>query len=81
MQQHPEGGSAPVQVEQVLGTMRAAMSHSKADREPAEALLRSWEADAAPGFLHSLMLIVKEQQAVDEVGRAQRKCLQQGISK
>lgn len=62
------GGPAPVPVEQVLATIRAAMSHVKEEREPAELILRTWENDAAPGFLHSLMLIVQQQQAIDEVG-------------
>jgi hypothetical protein len=44
------------------------MSHIKEEREPAEQMLRTWENDAAPGFLHSLMLIVQQQQAIDEVG-------------
>jgi hypothetical protein len=65
------GGAPPpaaaVPVELVLSTLRAAMSHAQDERVPAEALLRSWEADAAPGFLHSLMLIVQQQQAIDEV--------------
>lgn len=56
-----------VPVEQVLATIRAAMSYIHDERAPAEALLRNWEADAAPGFLHSLMLIVQQQQAIDEV--------------
>lgn len=57
----------PVPVEQVLQTIRAAMSHMPEERVPAEAAIRSWEADAAPGFLHSLMLIVQQQAAIDEV--------------
>lgn len=56
----------PVPVETVLATIRASTSHSKDEREPAEQMLRSWEADAAPGFLHSLLLIVGS--TVDEVG-------------
>lgn len=63
-----EGAPAPVPVEQVLATIRAAMSHVKEEREPAEQMIRNWESDAAPGFLHSLMLIVQQQQAIDEVG-------------
>lgn len=73
-QHHPGGGlappppSPPVPVEQVLATIRAAMSHAEAERQPAEQVLKGWEEDAAPGFLHSLMLIVQQQQAIDEVG-------------
>lgn len=70
MEQQNEGATAPVPVEQVLATIRAAMSHVREEREPAEQMLRSWEGDAAPGFLHSLMLIVQQQQAIDEVSRA-----------
>lgn len=66
-QVQPEGAPAPVPVEQVLATIRAAMSHTREEREPAEHMLRTWESDAAPGFLHSLMLIVQQQQAIDEV--------------
>lgn len=58
-------------VQQVLGTIRAALSVQNAEREPAEALLRSWEADAAPGFLLALVRIVEE--PLDEV------MLQQGV--
>lgn len=60
----------PIPVQQVLQTIRAAMSHHNAERAPAESALRGWEADAAPGFLHSLMLIVHEAGAIDEVGLA-----------
>jgi hypothetical protein len=70
MEQQNQGATAPVPVEQVLATIRAAMSHVREEREPAEQMLRSWEGDAAPGFLHSLMLIVQQQQAIDEVSRA-----------
>lgn len=56
-----------VPVEAVLQTIRAAMSHATAERVPAEAAIRAWETDAAPGFLHSLMRIVQEHSAIDEV--------------
>lgn len=64
-----DGGTAllgPVPVETVLATIRAATSHSNEEREPAEQMMRTWEADAAPGFLHSLMMIV-QQPTIDEV--------------
>ena len=77
MQQQQPGPTAPVPVEQVLATIRGAMSHVKEEREPAEQMLRTWENDAAPGFLHSLMLIVQQQQAIDEVGRLGRQTLLQ----
>jgi hypothetical protein len=83
MEQQNAGATAPVPVEQVLATIRAAMSHVREEREPAEQMLRSWEGDAAAGFLHSLMLIVQQQQAIDEVSRAgfatiMRRCVMQG---
>jgi hypothetical protein len=56
-------------VETVLATIRAATSNTREEREPAEQMLRSWEADAAEGFLHSLLLIV-QQPSIDEVCRA-----------
>eukprot|EP00879_Flechtneria_rotunda_P019231 GHRR01020193.1.p1 GENE.GHRR01020193.1~~GHRR01020193.1.p1 ORF type:complete len:258 (+),score=91.10 GHRR01020193.1:339-1112(+) len=60
---------AAIPVERVLQTLRAAMSHVHAERAPAEAALRSWEADAAPGFLHGLMLIVQQFNSIDEPTR------------
>lgn len=62
---------AAVDAKTVLDTLRAAMSHVKEQREPAEAALRGWEADAAPGFLQALMMIVQEQAQIDEVRRAE----------
>lgn len=58
-----------VQVQQALGTIRSALSIAAAEREPAEALLRSWEADAQPGFLLSLVRIAEETTAVEEPTR------------
>lgn len=73
-QQQQQQGVAPapqpVPVEAVLQTIRATMSHLTAERAPAEAAIRAWETDAAPGFLHSLMRIVQEHAAIDEVGGA-----------
>jgi hypothetical protein len=63
----PDGAVAALPVEQVLHTVRAAMSHDAAARVPAEAALKAWESDAAPGFLQSLLLIVQQAAAVDEV--------------
>jgi hypothetical protein len=45
----------------VLSAIVAALSHEHSIRVPAEALIRSWESDAAPGFLFSLLEIVKLQ--------------------
>jgi hypothetical protein len=54
-------------VEQVLLTIQAALSNDTATRAAAETLLRAWEADAAPGFLVSLLRIVEQQQTIDGV--------------
>lgn len=51
----------------VLSTIRAALSINAAEREPAQAALQAWEADAAPGFCSSLIRIVEEHAVVDEV--------------
>jgi hypothetical protein len=55
-------------VQQVLTTIRAALSVVAAEREPSEALLRAWESDAAPGFLISLIRITEDTANVEEVG-------------
>jgi hypothetical protein len=59
---------AAVPVEVVLQTIRAALSHVPEQRDPAEAALRTWEAESAPGFLLSLLRIVEQHAAIDEVG-------------
>lgn len=61
----------PVSVEQVLHTIQGALSIDNATRGAAEGLLRGWEADAAPGFLSSLLRIIEQTTAVDEVGARQ----------
>jgi len=53
----------------VLGTLLASFSYDGRCRAPAEAQLRAWETDATPGFLASLMQIVGQAAAVDEVRR------------
>jgi hypothetical protein len=55
------------QVQQVLTTIRGALSINQAERQAAESALQTWEADAAPGFVHSLIRIIEETAAVDEV--------------
>eukprot|EP00798_Chlamydomonas_sp_ICE-L_P011430 gene11430-17116_t len=57
-----------VSVEQVHATILAAISIDAPARESAENLLRNWEADAAPGFISSLLKIV-EHTAIDEPNR------------
>lgn len=60
----------PVPVEQVLLTIQGALSIDNSTRSQAETLLKTWEADAAPGFLSSLLRIVEQHAAIDEVGAA-----------
>ena len=55
-------------VDQVLATIQAALSNDSPTRSSAEATLRAWESDAAPGFLVSLLRIVEQHQAIDAVG-------------
>jgi hypothetical protein len=64
--------AAAIGVQQVLATIRAALSINAAEREPAQAALQSWEQDAAPGFCSSLIRIVEEHASVDEVRMKQR---------
>ena len=59
--------SPSISIEQVHSTILAALSHDPDLRNPSEALIRSWEADAQPGFLSSLLQIVKLHQSIDPV--------------
>lgn len=59
--------AAPLPVQQVYSTLEAALSFDGATRSAAEAQLRAWESDAAPGFIGSLLKVVAEVQAVPEV--------------
>lgn len=61
--------AAPLPVQQVYATLEAALSFDAATRTAAEAQLRAWESDAAPGFIGSLLKVVAEVQAVPEVRR------------
>lgn len=65
-----QAGPAPIPVQQVFATLEAALSVDNATRAAAEALLREWEGDAAPGFIGSLLKVVAEVQAVPEVSAA-----------
>lgn len=58
-----------VQPEQVLHVLGASLSIEPTLRTQAEGMLRTWEADAAPGFVSSLLRIVEQSGAVDEVSR------------
>ena len=55
-------------VDEVLSVIQAALSNDTPTRSSAEATLRAWESDAAPGFLISLLRIVEQHQAIDPVG-------------
>lgn len=57
---------APLSLDEVLRAVLAAASHGP-ERVAAEQSLRSWEADATPGFLHALVSIVQNAGQVDEV--------------
>ena len=59
--------AAPLPVQQVYATLEAALSLDAGTRGAAEAQLRAWEADAAPGFIGSLLKVVAEVAAVPEV--------------
>lgn len=59
--------AAPIPVETVYRTLEAALSFDNATRSAAEAQLRAWEGDAAPGFIGSLLKVVVEVAAVPEV--------------
>ncbi|MEW5315517.1 MAG: hypothetical protein WDW38_006939 [Sanguina aurantia] len=69
----PEQAAAPLQdpvsAQQVLQVILAALSTANAPRQQAEAMLKGWESDAAPGFLHALLQIVAECGKVDESTR------------
>ena len=57
----------PLGPEEVYRAIAGAMSVAADVRGPAELALRTWEGDAAPGFIQSLLRIV-EQADIDEVG-------------
>ena len=64
--------AAPLPARTVITTLEAALSFDNATRGAAEAQLREWESDAAPGFIGSLLKVVAEVQAVPEVRRRRR---------
>ena len=59
----PAAGTTP---EQVFGCLLGVVSPDASVRGAAEAALRSWEADAVPRFLSSLVDILNERGSVDE---------------
>lgn len=55
-QQRTDGEDAIIQARTVVNAVQMSMdSHDPQARAEAEAALRGWESDAAPGFLHSLL--------------------------
>ena len=56
----------PQSVEQVLATIQGALSIDASTRTQAETLLRGWEANAAQGFLVSLLRIVEQKDSIAE---------------
>ncbi|KAL6757058.1 armadillo-type protein, partial [Haematococcus lacustris] len=62
-------GSVSIDPAHVLSVIQGALSADNAMRCRAEQLLRTWEADAAPGFMASLLQIVQNSQAIDEPTR------------
>ncbi len=63
----PPAGPQVTSVMQVLQTIRGVLDLDPGVRASCETLLRTWEADAVPGFLASLMQIVEQVGAVEEV--------------
>lgn len=63
----PPSGPQVQSVQHVLQTIQGVLSIDPNIRHQAEALLKAWEADAVPGFLISLLQIVEQSGAIDEV--------------
>uniref|UniRef100_A0A7S3VSI4 Importin N-terminal domain-containing protein n=1 Tax=Dunaliella tertiolecta TaxID=3047 RepID=A0A7S3VSI4_DUNTE len=66
-----EGNSSPgpVSADVVLQVLTGSLSIEFSTRAQAEQMLRMWEADAAPGFVSSLLRIVEQRGAIDEAIR------------
>lgn len=58
---------APLTPHQVYAAISGATEVNARIRSESETLLRSWERDAAPGFLDSLLQIASQTGFVDEV--------------
>lgn len=66
--QQLDGEERLIQARTVMNAVQMSMdSQNPQDRAEAEAALRSWESDAAPGFLQALLDIARESAAVGEV--------------
>ena len=57
----------PVTPEQVYEVLKGTFHNDNTLRQTAEAQLRQWEGDAAPGFLASLIAILEQVQTIEEV--------------
>lgn len=62
-----ESEQVAINAEAVFGTLSATLSLDAPSRQAAEAQLRGWEKDAAPGFIGALVKIVVAHDAVAEV--------------
>lgn len=60
--------------EQVFQVLKGTFQNDNTLRQTAEAQLRQWEGDAAPGFLHSLIAILEQVQTIEEVSHATCSC-------
>lgn len=58
--------------DQVFKVLKGTFNNDNTLRQAAEAQLRQWEGDAAPGFLGSLIAILQQVQTIDEVRLAAR---------
>ena len=69
--QQLDGEERLIHARTVMNAVQMSMdSQNPKSRAEAEAALRNWESDAAPGFLQALLDISRESEAVGEV-RAQ----------
>jgi len=72
--QQLDGEERLIHARTVMNAVQMSMdSRNPQSRAEAEAALRNWESDAAPGFLQALLDISRESEAVGEV-RAQPDC-------
>ena len=53
--------------DQVFQVLKGTFHNDNRLRQTAEAQLRQWEGDAAPGFLQSLIAILEQVQTIEEV--------------
>ena len=66
--QQLDGEERLIQARTVMNAVQMSMdSNNPQSRAEAEAALRNWESDAAPGFLQALLDISRETSAVSEV--------------